>query len=126
MQIQIDKKYILYVGLGIVLIFLWWYVFSIGKDVSDQRNRADAVAGELDQTRKQLQDTAAGLKNLQQTIDRNIRTVERTETIVREVQSRTANDAAILAESSKLIDDSQRIISTVRQRGAGETNKTAP
>ena len=120
---QIDKKYVFYAGAVVLLAFFGWYMFSVGKDVSDNRNRVDAITNQLNQTGKELQDTAAGLNNVQQAVDRSIERVERSETIIREVQVRTDNDTAIINESAGLIDDSQRIISTVRQRGTGEAQK---
>ena len=120
---QIDKKYVFYAGAVVLLAFFGWYMFSVGKDVSDNRNRVDAITNQLNQTGKELQNTAAGLNNVQQAVDRSVERTIRTETIVREVQVRTDNDTAIINESSKLIDDSQRIISEVRQRGTGEAQK---
>ena len=122
---QIDKKYFIYAGVALFLIFGGWYLFSVGKDVSDNRNRVDTITNQLNQTGKELQDTAAGLNNVQQAVDRSVERTIRTETIVREVQVRTDNDTAIINESSKLIDDSQRIVSAVRQRGTSEAQKTA-
>lgn len=122
---QIDKKYFVYAGIALLLIFGGWYLFSVGKDVSDNRNRVDAITNQLNQTGKELQNTAAGLNNVQQAVNRSAERVERSETIIREVQVRTDNDTAIINESAGLIDDSQRIISTVRQRGTGEAQKAA-
>ena len=119
-SVQIDKKYFVYAGIAVLLIFGGWYLFSIGKDVSDNRNRVDAITNQLNQTGKELQNTAAGLNNVQQTVNRSAERVERSETIIREVQVRTDNDTAIINESAGLIDDSQRIISAVRQRGKSE------
>ena len=120
---QIDKKYVFYAGAVVLLAFFGWYMFSVGKDVSDNRNRVDAITNQLNQTGKELQNTAAGLNNIEQAVDRSVERVERSETIIREVQVRTDNDTAIISESAGLINDSQRIISEVRQRGTGEAQK---
>ena len=122
---QIDKKYFIYAGVALFLILGGWYLFSVGKDVSDHGNRVDTITSQLNQTGKELQDTAAGLNNVKQAVDRSVERTIRTETIVREVQVRTDNDTEIINESSKLIDDSQRIVSAVRQRGTSEAQKTA-
>ena len=124
-SVQIDKKYFIYAGVIVLLILGGWYLFSVGKDVSDNRNRVDAITNQLNTTGKELQNTAAGLNNIQQAVNRSAERVERSETIIREVQVRTDNDTSIINESSKLIDDSQRIISTVRQRGTSEAQKAA-
>ena len=120
---QIDKKYVFYAGAVVLLAFFGWYMFSVGKDVSDNRNRVDAITNQLNQTGKELQNTAAGLNNIEQAVDRSVERVERSETVIREVQVRTDNDTAIISESAGLINDSQRIISEVRQRGTGEAQK---
>ena len=120
---QIDKKYFIYAGVALFLIFGGWYLFSVGKDVSDNRNRVDTITNQLNQTGKELQNTAAGLNNIEQAVDRSVERVERSETVIREVQVRTDNDTAIISESAGLINDSQRIISEVRQRGTGEAQK---
>ena len=124
-SVQIDKKYFIYAGVIVLLILGGWYLFSVGKDVSDNRNRVDAITNQLNTTGKELQNTAAGLNNIQQAVNRSAERVERSETIIREVQVRTDNDTSIINESANLIDDSQRIISTVRQRGTSGAQKAA-
>jgi hypothetical protein len=114
-------KYKGYVIGIVVFLGVGWYLFGIGESLSDNRNRVDTITKQLDSTGKELQNTSDGLKHVQQAIDGNIRTINHTETIVREVQTRTNNDAAIIGESSKLITDSERLIQTVRERGAVET-----
>ncbi len=121
MQITNNQKYIAFLLVGMLLMGGAWNVLSGGGDVSDNGVGAGAVTNQLDQTGKELQDTAAGLNNVKQAVDRSVERVERSETIIREVQVRTDNDAAVLSESAGLITDSQRIISTVRQRGKSET-----
>lgn len=119
-----NKNTILLICIGIVLGIVGWYVFCLREDVSDQRDRANAVTEQLNETGKQLQDTATGLQSIQQAINRGTIVNNRTETIIREVQSRTDNDTAILNESSKLITDSKSIISAIRERGAIQTEKS--
>ena len=125
MQITNNQKYIACLLAGAILVGIAWYVFSGGGNVSDNGDGAGAVTNQLDKTGKELQNTAAGLNNVQQAVNRSAERVERSETIIREVQVRTDNDAAIISESASLIDDSQRIISAVRQRGTSEAQKAA-
>lgn len=124
---KIDKQKAVLVASGLLIVaLLGWYLFSLGQDVQHNRERTDAVAGQLKQTGTELQNTAAGLKHVEQTIGRSVGTVNRVETVVREVQVRTQHDAAVINESAKLINDSQRIVSAVRARGADKTSETAP
>ena len=114
------KNDFIFVLVGLALGLLSWYVFSTRADVSDNRERVDAITNQLDTTGKELQNTATGLNNVQQAVDRSTERVVRSETTIREVQTRTNNDTAILEQSTELIDNSQRIISAVRQRGASQ------
>ena len=102
--------------------WLAWYLFS-EPDVHNQRERADDVGAALGNTGAAQRDVERDLERIGRGIDGSIKRIDEiaggideAESRIDAVQERRGECAEILADSERRIEESQRILQSVRSR----------
>ena len=115
-------KAIAYVGVFLFVCAVCWYLLT-EPDVHDQRDRANDVRSELSNTGTAQRDAQSHIDNAGQRIDRSIESAdeiagridEATERIADSAE-RNAECAGLVADSERRIEESKRILQSIRER----------
>ena len=103
-------KYLAYIGVFVFILALCWYMLR-EPDVSNQRERANDVRTELDNTGAAQRDAESHIVNAGQRIDSGIGLADEIAGRIDEAESRIADSTARNAECAELVADSERRIS---------------
>ena len=121
-----DKKgtfYYIAIGLGVLLVVvLCWYLLR-EPNIHDQRERANDVRNELINTGNAQRDAQGHIDNAGRGIDRSINAVDEiagglgeAESRIAESEKRNAECAEIVRDSERRIEESKRILQSIRNR----------
>ena len=115
-------KYLAYIGVFIFILAVCWYLLR-EPDVSDQRDRANDVRDELSNTGTAQRDAESHLVNAGQRVDRSLELadeiaggIDEAAERIADSEKRNAECAGILEDSERRIEESKRIIQSVRER----------
>ena len=108
-----DRKKIVYLLACLLALASGWYFLAGRNDVSDIRDRADAVRNRLESAQEEQRDQAESLDRAEEAADRSQQAVRDGEETADRIQDIERSDAEI-------IRDCQSILETVRKRGKTE------
>ena len=109
------------VGFVLVLAICWWLLSE--PDVSNQRERANDVGESLGRIGNEQRNAESHIERVGRGIDDSLgrtdeieRGIDEAENRIESVQSRGGECATILADSERRIEESKRILQSVRER----------
>lgn len=105
-----DRKKIMYLLAGLLIVACGWYFLAGRNDVSDIGDRADKTRSELESAEKEQRDQAESLVRATDAADRSQSAVRDSQGTADRIQDLERADAEIIGEC-------QSILATVRGRG---------
>lgn len=108
-----DRKKIMYLLAGLLVVVSCWYIFAGRNDVSDIGQRADTTRNELESAREEQRDQAESLDRAEEATNRSQQAVRGSQESASRIEEFERSDAEIIRECESIIE-------TVRARGKAE------
>ena len=109
-----DRKKVMYLLAGCLVVVSCWYIFASRNDVSDIQQRADTVRDQLGTAQQEQRDQAEALDRAEIAVDRSQQAVRDNQGTADKIKDLERSDAEIIREC-------QSIFETVRNRGKAES-----